>query len=65
MAEEKTSGPFSQAEPYSDVVFLVEDKKIHFTKALMIMCSPVFARMFNGDFTEKSKKEIPLPDKKY
>jgi hypothetical protein len=57
--------PFSKAESYTDVVFVVEEKKINFTKVLLIMCSPVFDRMFNGDFTEASKQEIPLAGKKH
>jgi hypothetical protein len=58
-------GPFSTAESYSDMVFVVEGQKIYFTKALLVMCSPVFERMFNGDFAESCKKEIVLTGKTY
>jgi hypothetical protein len=65
MAAKKAPEPFSEAEAYSDVVFVVEDRKVHFTKAFLTACSPVFDRMFHGTFEEATKIEIPLPGKKW
>jgi hypothetical protein len=56
---------FSEPDKTSDIVFIVEDKKIHFTKAFLAVSSEVFDRMFNGDFAEKTAQEIDLPGKKH
>ena len=58
-------GPFETAESTTDIVFVVEGRKLHFNKAVLSMCSPVFQRMFTADFREKEAKEIPLPGKEY
>jgi hypothetical protein len=65
MAAKEEPALFSEADKTSDVVFIVEDKKIHFTKAFLVASSDVFDRMFNGQFAEKTAQEIPLPDMKH
>ncbi|KAK7505154.1 hypothetical protein BaRGS_00003724 [Batillaria attramentaria] len=62
---EDPGGPFETPDDTTDVIFIVEQKKLYFNKMLLGMCSPVFKRMFTADFKEKSGKEIPLPEKKY
>ncbi|KAK7505033.1 hypothetical protein BaRGS_00003603 [Batillaria attramentaria] len=62
---EHPAGPFETPDDTTDVIFIVEQKKLYFNKVLLGMCSPVFKRMFTADFKEKSEKEIPLPGKKH
>jgi hypothetical protein len=49
----------------SDIIFVVQKKRIHFNKTILSLCSPVFRAMFSAEFKEKEAKEIPLPGKKY
>ena len=55
---------FSQPWKFSDVVLVVEDKKLHVHRAVLALCSPVFEKMFTSEFQEKGKNEISLPGKK-
>ncbi|XP_068715757.1 BTB and MATH domain-containing protein 36-like [Montipora foliosa] len=55
---------FSVPWHLSDVVLIVEDKKFHVHKGTLSMWSPVFEKMFCGEFKEKTASEIPLPGKK-
>ena len=48
----------------SDIVLVAEEKKFHSHRCVLSLWSPVFDRMFNGDFREKNSKEITLPGKK-
>lgn len=48
----------------SDIVFIVENKKIYAIKGCLCLCSPVFKAMFQGQFKETHIQEIGLPDKK-
>ena len=41
---------FTQPWKHSDIVFLVEDQRIHANKAVLSMWSPVIEAMFTGDF---------------
>ncbi|KAK7505032.1 hypothetical protein BaRGS_00003602 [Batillaria attramentaria] len=56
---------FATPDDMTDVIFVVEDRKLYFNKTILMMCSPVFKSMFTSSFKEKEAKEIPLPDKKY
>ncbi|XP_029203609.2 BTB/POZ domain-containing protein At4g08455-like [Acropora millepora] len=56
---------FSQPWEQSDLVLLVEGKPLHVHRLILSMSSPVFSRMFGGDFKEKTARTIPLPGKKY
>ncbi|KAK7505031.1 hypothetical protein BaRGS_00003601 [Batillaria attramentaria] len=58
-------GPFETADDTTDVVFVVEGRKLYFNKMILGMCSPVFKTMFTSNFKEKEAEEVPLPDKKY
>ena len=42
------SPDFSQPWKFSDVVLVVEDKKLHVHRALLALCSPVFEKMFTS-----------------
>ena len=42
--------PFEIRDTWTDVTLVVEDKSLYFSKALLVISSPVFARMFNADF---------------
>lgn len=48
----------------SDVILVVEGFKLHAHKEVLTDKSPVFKRMFESDFKEKSQIEISLPGKK-
>lgn len=52
------SPDFSQPWEFSDVVPVVEDKKLHVHRAVLALCSPVFEKMFTSEFQEKGKNEI-------
>jgi hypothetical protein len=65
MAAKRAPEPFSEKEANSDVVFVVEDRNVHLTKAFLTACSPAFDRMFHGMFEEATKTKIPLPGKKW
>lgn len=55
---------FSRPWKMSDLVLLVEERKLHVHKALLAISSPVFETMMSSNFKEKNAKEIPLPGKK-
>ncbi|XP_041370461.1 BTB and MATH domain-containing protein 36-like [Gigantopelta aegis] len=54
---------FGKPSEDTDVVLVVEERKLHVNKAILSSASPVFSKMFHGEFREKSKEEIPLPSK--
>ena len=49
----------------TDQVLLVETKPLHVHRSILSLWSPVFSRMFNGDFKEKNSSEVTLPGKSY
>ncbi|XP_025110771.1 uncharacterized protein LOC112574113 isoform X1 [Pomacea canaliculata] len=61
---EKRTSKYEEKDDFSDIVLLVEDKKLHVNKALLMIHSNVFKTMFTGSFIEKDLSEIPLPGKK-
>lgn len=66
MASESEVEPpvFSQPWKLSDLVLVVEEERFHVHRAVLALWSPVFEKMFTSEFQEKSKNEVPLPDKK-
>ncbi|XP_076465544.1 BTB and MATH domain-containing protein 36-like [Babylonia areolata] len=54
---------FQYNDSLCDVTIIVGNMLIHFNKALLMVSSPVFARMFTSDFKEKKQKTIELPGK--
>lgn len=48
-----------------DFTLVVENHKIHVSKAVLCIASPVFRTMFESDFKEKDQKEVELHGKKY
>ncbi|XP_067679483.1 BTB and MATH domain-containing protein 38-like [Haliotis asinina] len=56
---------FTSESATTDLIIVVEDKKIFVERIVLALSSPVFCRMFHSDFKEKSAQEIPLPGKKY
>ncbi|XP_025110765.1 uncharacterized protein LOC112574109 [Pomacea canaliculata] len=61
---EKRTSKYEEKDHFSDIVLLVENKKLHVNKTLLMMHSPVFMTMFTARFIEKDLSEIPLPGKK-
>ena len=55
---------FSQPWRSSNLVLVVEGRKFHVHRDVLIVCSPVFEAMLTSDFREKSALEISLPEKK-
>ena len=55
-------GSFS---PPTDVTFKLFDGSIDAHKMILAAVSPVFERMFYGDFKEGKSKEVELPKDKY
>lgn len=56
---------FEEKDQFSDVALVVEGRKLYVSKTYLMIHSPVFARMFAGDFREKDLVDIELPGKKY
>ena len=55
---------FSKLWKMSDLVLLVEERKLHVHKSILAISSPVFETMMSSNFKEKNAREIPLPGKK-
>ena len=55
---------FDNPSEKTDVVFVIEDHKLHLNKVILSFASPIFDKMLYGDFKEKSQTEINLPGKK-
>ena len=53
-AKEGDPPDFSEAWLFSDVVFVVEDKKFHVHRYVLAQWSPVFETMFSSEFKEKN-----------
>ncbi|GMR55420.1 hypothetical protein PMAYCL1PPCAC_25615, partial [Pristionchus mayeri] len=49
----------------SDIILNIEEKKLHVSKELLALHSPVFTAMFFGDFAEKGKEEVKIKDVVY
>ena len=63
---QKTAHKTSFSEPWksSNLVLVVEGRRFHVHREVLIVCSPVFEAMLSSNFKEKSAFEIALPDKK-
>ncbi|GMT29978.1 hypothetical protein PFISCL1PPCAC_21276 [Pristionchus fissidentatus] len=55
----------NSADSKSNVVLVVQGKKLHVSKEFLSIHSPVFSTMFFGNFTEKNQEEIELNDVEY
>ena len=62
---EELGEDFSQPWKPSDLVLLVEGRKLQVHRDILALSSPVFSRMLEGDFKEKTAQEISLPGKKF
>ena len=61
----KSASLFETRDSTTDVTFVVEDTPLYFCRALLVVSSSVFSRMFSADFKEKESETIPLPGKSY
>ena len=50
-------------DDFSDVILIVEGRKLYTCRGILGSVSPVWRRMFISGFREKEAKEIPLPGK--
>ncbi|XP_053375827.1 uncharacterized protein LOC128547352 [Mercenaria mercenaria] len=48
-----------------DFCFIVENKKLFVARNVLALASPVFERMFQGEFKEKGEAKMALPGKKF
>ena len=62
---EERGEDFSQPWKPSDLVLLVEGRKLQVHRDILALSSPVFSRMLEGDFKEKTAQEISLPGKRF
>ncbi|KAF8367132.1 hypothetical protein PRIPAC_84961 [Pristionchus pacificus] len=53
---------FDSPSEFSNVVLIVEGKKIHVNKDFLSLHSPFFAVLFNRDFVEKGETEVEIKD---
>ena len=58
-------GPFDEEWQQSDAVLIVEEKQLHVHSIILSLASPVFDKMFNGDFKEAQNKQVSLQGKSY
>ena len=63
--EKVEKGPFHEAWQNSDAVLIVEEKQLHVHSTILSLASPVFDKMFNGDFKEAQTKQVCLLGKSY
>jgi hypothetical protein len=63
--EPKKDKYFPYDPEVTDLALIVEGKKLHVCKMVLMDASPVFRKMFSGDFKEKDATELELPGKKY
>lgn len=61
---ESSSFDFTENSWRSDFVLMVEGTKLYVARNILALASPVFDRMFQSDFKEKSGDELELPGKK-
>ena len=55
--------PFSNQWKGSDAVLIVEDKELHVHTTVLSLASPVFEKMFNGNFVESQTRRVKLEGK--
>ncbi|XP_076454992.1 uncharacterized protein LOC143289766 isoform X2 [Babylonia areolata] len=56
---------FREGDHSTDIVFTVQGQRIHFSKALLTMCSPVFRALLTPEYLRQNVEGIPLPGMKY
>ena len=56
---------FSNPWQNSDAVLIVEGNELHVHTLVLSIASPVFERMFNGNFKEAETKRVTLEGKLY
>ena len=64
-AKKEEHGLFDEAWQKSDAVLIVEEKQLHVHSTILSLASPVFDKMFNGDFKEAQNKQVSLQGKSY
>lgn len=62
---EKECQYFPHDPEVTDFTLIVEGRKLHVLKGVLIDASKVFRRMLTGEFKEKNTPELELPGKKY
>lgn len=57
--------PFLREDEYTNVVLLVEGKRLYTNRCILAYASPVFARRFATECKDKERPELKLVDKKF
>ncbi|XP_041374543.1 uncharacterized protein LOC121387477 isoform X1 [Gigantopelta aegis] len=65
MSDSNDTYDFTKAKSYTDLVLRVDGQCLHVSRSVLMMASPVFEKMFESDFCEKSKDIIDLPHKNF
>lgn len=55
---------FTRNTGNTDLIIVVEGTQLHVSKHALVLASPVFEKMFQQDFKEKSVTELELPGKR-
>ena len=63
--EDDSIPAFKENSKHSNIVLIVENKKIPTNKWFLSVASPVFKTMFTSDFKEKEAEEVRLEGKQY
>jgi len=64
--QETTSNTiFNEPWNNSDAILVVEGKALHVHTTILALVSPVFEKMFNGNFKEALTKQVELQGKTY
>ncbi|KAI3390044.1 hypothetical protein SNEBB_009575 [Seison nebaliae] len=56
---------FDEQLPFTDVQLVVEGKQLHCHRSILSLWSPVFQRMFEADFLEKSSNVVTISEKRF
>lgn len=63
--EELIKDVFPYDSDVTDLTLVVEDRKLHVAKVVLIDASPVFRKMLTGEFKEKTMSELELHGKEF
>ena len=57
--------PLASPSEFSDIILLVEGKKLYTSRFILASASPVWRALLTSEFKEKNQPEIPLSGKSY
>lgn len=57
--------PFLREDEYTNLILVVEGRRLYTNRCILAYASPVFARRFETECKDKERPELKLMDKKY